>query len=58
MKQTISLVVLIAVLIIGFSSIYIINETEQAVVTQFGKPVGGAKIDAGINFKIPFIQKP
>ena len=40
MKQTISIILLLAVLIIGFSSIYIINEAEQAVVTQFGKPVG------------------
>ena len=56
MKQTISLILLLAVLILGFSSIYIINEAEQAVVTQFGKPVGGAVTDAGIHFKIPIIQ--
>ena len=56
MKQTISLILLLALLIIGFSSIYIINEAEQAVVTQFGKPVGGAVTDAGIHFKIPIIQ--
>ena len=56
MKQTISLIILLAVLIIGYGSIYIINETEQAVVTQFGKPVGGAITDAGIHFKTPIIQ--
>ena len=56
MKQTISLILLLALLIIGFSSIYIINEAEQAVVTQFGKPVGGAVTDAGIHFKTPIIQ--
>ena len=56
MKQTISLILLLAVLILGFSSIYIINEAEQAVVTQFGKPVGGAVTDAGIHFKTPIIQ--
>ena len=56
MKQTISIILLLALLIIGFGSIYIINEAEQAVVTQFGKPVGGAVIDAGIHFKIPVIQ--
>ena len=56
MKQTISLILLLAVLIIGFSSIYIINEAEQAVVTQFGKPVGGAVTNAGIHFKTPIIQ--
>ena len=56
MKQTISLIFLLAVLILGFGSIYTLNETEQAVVTQFGKPVGGALVDAGIHFKIPLIQ--
>ena len=56
MKQTISLILLLALLIIGFGSIYIINEAEQAVVTQFGKPVGGAVTDAGIHFKIPIMQ--
>ena len=56
MKQTIILIFVLAVLIIGFSSIYIINEAEQAVVTQFGKPVGGAITDAGLHFKTPIIQ--
>ena len=56
MKQSIFLVITLAVLIIGFSSIYIINETEQAVVTQFGKPVGGAVTKAGIHFKTPIVQ--
>ncbi len=56
MKQTISLIIVLAVLIIGYGSIYIINEAEQAVVTQFGKPAGGAITDAGIHFKTPIIQ--
>ena len=56
MKQTIILIILLAVLIIGYGSIYIINEAEQAVVTQFGKPVGGAITDAGLHFKTPIIQ--
>ena len=56
MKQTIILIILLAVLIIGYGSIYIINEAEQAVVTQFGKPVGGAITEAGIHFKTPIIQ--
>jgi len=56
MKQTIILIIVLAVLIIGYGSIYIINEAEQAVVTQFGKPVGGAITDAGLHFKTPIIQ--
>ena len=56
MKQTIFLIIVIGVVILGFGSIYIINEAEQAVVTQFGKPVGGAVTDAGLHFKTPIIQ--
>ncbi len=56
MKQTIFLIIVVGVVIIGFGSIYTINEAEQAVVTQFGKPVGGAVMDAGIHFKTPIIQ--
>ena len=56
MKQSIFLIIVIGVVIIGFGSIYTINEAEQAIVTQFGKPVGGAVTEAGIHFKIPIIQ--
>ena len=56
MKQTIFLIIVVGVVILGFGSIYTINEAEQAVVTQFGKPVGGAVTNAGIHFKTPIIQ--
>jgi len=56
MKQAIVLIIVVGVFILGLGSIYTINEAEQAVVTQFGKPVGGAITDAGIHFKTPIIQ--
>lgn len=49
--------VFVIILIISlFSSAYIIDETQQVVVTQFGKPVAIHK-KAGLYFKIPFIQQ-
>lgn len=39
------------------SSVFVLNETEQAIVTQFGKPVGQPRVTPGVNFKAPFIQK-
>ena len=39
------------------SSMYCVNEVEQVIITQFGKPVGDAKTTAGLKLKIPFIQK-
>ena len=56
MKQTIFFIIVVGVVILGIGSIYTINEAEQAVVTQFGKPVSGAITDAGLHFKTPIIQ--
>ncbi len=50
------LVLGIIVVLFVFASAYIVNETEQVVVTQFGKVVGTTKKDPGLYFKIPFIQ--
>jgi len=43
--------------IVVFSSAYTVNEAEQVVITQFGKPVGKPVTTAGLHFKIPIIQK-
>ena len=40
-----------------FASAYVVDETEQVVVTQFGKVVGQPVTRPGLNFKVPFIQK-
>jgi len=52
-------VVLITLVIAAFGSgaLFIIDETKQAVITQFGKPVGEPKTSAGLHFKTPFIQQ-
>lgn len=43
--------------IVVMDGFYVVNETEQAIITQFGNPVGEAITEPGLNFKIPFIQK-
>ena len=48
------IIFLLAFLLIN--SFFIINEKEQAIITQFGKPYGNAITDAGLKFKIPFIH--
>ncbi|MEO6289480.1 MAG: protease modulator HflC [Ginsengibacter sp.] len=58
-KKIILLIILGIILVIAVSqSTYIVNEKEQVVITQFGKPVGNAIVESGIQFKIPFIQTP
>ena len=46
-----------AAVIVFFMSAYVVNETQQVVVTQFGKVVGKPITEPGLKFKIPFLQK-
>lgn len=39
------------------NSFYTLEETEQAIITQFGKPVGEPITQAGPHFKVPFTQQ-
>ena len=48
---------LFPILIVGYESLYRVSETEQIIVTQFGKPVGDIISEAGLKLKVPFIQK-
>ena len=58
-SKNISLVlgIVILVLILLGNPFYVIEEGTQAVITQFGEPIGDAVIKAGLHLKIPFIQK-
>jgi len=51
------LVFLGAVAFVLMSAIYTVNEVQQIIVTQFGKPVGEPVTEAGLKMKIPFIQE-
>ncbi|MFO7890967.1 MAG: protease modulator HflC [bacterium] len=46
--------ILFIVIVNGF---YVIDETEQVVITMFGKPVGDPIVKAGLHWKTPFVQK-
>ncbi len=55
--KTIGILVMVVILFILISNaFYKLSESEQAIITQFGRPVGGAIKDAGLHFKIPMIQ--
>ncbi len=55
MKKPI-LIILVFVAIVALSEgLYVVNEAEQAIVTQFGKPVGDV-IPPGLHLKLPFVQ--
>lgn len=44
-----------AVIILLFSSAYIVYQSEQAIVLQFGEPIRFVN-EAGLKFKVPFVQ--
>lgn len=46
----------IIVIFLLFTAAYSVDETEQVIVTQFGRVVGSPKTDPGLYFKLPFIQ--
>lgn len=56
-KLIIWAVVILIALIFIFSAAFVVTETEQVIITQFGKPVGTPITEPGINFKIPIIQE-
>jgi membrane protease subunit HflC len=53
------LAVLGAVLVVAFlgGAFFTVNEGEQVIITQFGKPVGNPITTPGLKLKLPFIQK-
>jgi membrane protease subunit HflC len=46
----------IVVLILLISALYIVDETQQVIITQFGEPVGDAVTTPGLKVKLPFVQ--
>ncbi len=65
MKKSIWFLATVAalVLMVLSNSIYVVNEYEQVIITEFGRPVGEPinshpdRNEAGLHFKKPFIQK-
>jgi len=51
----ITVFIFVIVLIFG-GAFYIVNESEQVVITQFGKPVGNPITNPGLKLKKPFLE--
>jgi len=56
MKATLILIGIFALSILLGSGFYTVDMTEQAIITQFGMPVGDPVTEAGLHWKTPFIQ--
>lgn len=56
--QFFSIILVLALVIVGYNSIYTVRETQQVILTQFGEVVGDPVLESGLHFKVPFVQKP
>lgn len=56
-SKIIGLIAAFIILLTASSGFFILNEQEQAIITQFGKPVGNPIDQPGVYFKTPFIQE-
>ncbi|AMO66827.1 HflC protein [gamma proteobacterium BDW918] len=56
-KSIAAMILLFGGLFVLMSSAYTVDEVEQVIITQFGKPVGEPVTEAGLKFKVPFIQE-
>jgi membrane protease subunit HflC len=57
MGRLLVVIVVVAALLLIASAAYVVFETEQVILTQFGKPVGAPVSEPGLHFKIPLIRK-
>jgi len=51
------IIIILAAAVFIYNAAYSIDETEQVIITQFGRIIGEPKVDPGLKFKIPFIQQ-
>ena len=55
--RIIGIVIVIGLIVTVANGFYVLEEGKQAVITQFGRPVGQPVTEAGLHFKTPFIQE-
>jgi membrane protease subunit HflC len=57
MRIAVGVILAIVVLIVLVSSLYVVREYEQVIITQFGRPIGEPITTPGLKAKAPLIQK-
>jgi len=54
-KGTLLIIIIVVILVLANLSLFIVDETKQAIILQFGKPIRTIG-EPGLNWKLPFIQ--
>jgi len=47
----------LAALIVLSNTLFIVDQTQQAFLTRFGKPIGAPIVEPGLRLKIPFVDR-
>lgn len=55
--KTVLILVVIVLIFTVVNGVFILQEGKQAIITQFGRPVGQPVTQAGLHFKLPFVQE-
>lgn len=55
-KFPLVIILVLAAIMVGKNSLFVLDEGRQAIITEFGKPVGNPVTQAGLHFKTPFVQ--
>ncbi len=56
LSGVVAIVVVLLLIVVGYSSIYTVQQTAQALVVRLGAPVGAPTTEPGLHFKAPFID--
>lgn len=55
--KALSIILALFALLFLSQALYTVRQTEQAILTQFGRPVGDPVTEPGLHFKMPFVQQ-
>jgi membrane protease subunit HflC len=50
-------ILLVAAVLLMAGTFYVLEEGQQAIILQFGRPIGSPVTEAGLHVKVPFIQE-
>jgi membrane protease subunit HflC len=56
LSGVVAIVVVLLLIVVGYSSIFTVRQTQQALVVRLGAPVGAPITEPGLHFKAPFID--
>ena len=60
MKHFLGIIIVVTIFVTALTltgALFVVNEVQQVVLTQFGRPVGDPITDPGIHFKLPYVQQ-